>query len=213
MTVSRAACYRAPKSLFQQANFGPWRWRCLRAVPVQRHSSSASRRSASLAGFFDFSHVLDGPLRLGASVRFDGAIALWATIQVTADTARFSRVVLAQRRRQIARLCASERWPDVLCGHQSVCQPPSGPFVFRGTMSCPAWRFLQSMLNKLLIIVLTATVFFIRVATGAELQSSLPSSEKRATEARLVWATINVHNSVNAQNSGSPTHHSRAGSH
>jgi hypothetical protein len=36
-----------------------------------RHSSSRSRRTASLAGFFDLSHVLDGPLRYGASVRFD----------------------------------------------------------------------------------------------------------------------------------------------
>jgi hypothetical protein len=35
------------------------------------HSSSRSRRTASLAGFFDFSHVFDGPLRHGASVRFD----------------------------------------------------------------------------------------------------------------------------------------------
>jgi len=27
------------------------------------HSSSRSRRTASLAGFFDLSHVFDGPLR------------------------------------------------------------------------------------------------------------------------------------------------------
>ena len=27
--------------------------------------------TASLAGFFDLSHVFDGPLRYGASVRFD----------------------------------------------------------------------------------------------------------------------------------------------
>ena len=37
----------------------------------KRHSSSLSRRTASLAGFFDLSHVFDGPLRYGASVRFD----------------------------------------------------------------------------------------------------------------------------------------------
>jgi hypothetical protein len=35
----------------------------------KRHSSSRSRRTASLAGFFDLSHVFDGPLRYGASVR------------------------------------------------------------------------------------------------------------------------------------------------
>ena len=29
----------------------------------QRHSSSRSRRTASLRGFLDFSHVFDGPLR------------------------------------------------------------------------------------------------------------------------------------------------------
>ena len=29
----------------------------------QCHSSSRSRRTASLAGFFDLSHVFDGPLR------------------------------------------------------------------------------------------------------------------------------------------------------
>ena len=33
--------------------------------------SSRSRRTASLARFFDLSHVLDGPLRYGESVRFD----------------------------------------------------------------------------------------------------------------------------------------------
>ena len=27
------------------------------------HSSSRSRRTASLAGFFDLSHIFDGPLR------------------------------------------------------------------------------------------------------------------------------------------------------
>jgi hypothetical protein len=36
-----------------------------------RHCSSRSRRTAALAGFFDFSHVFDGPLRYGASTRFE----------------------------------------------------------------------------------------------------------------------------------------------
>ena len=35
------------------------------------HSSSRSRRTASLCGFFDLSHVFDRPLRYGASTRFD----------------------------------------------------------------------------------------------------------------------------------------------
>jgi hypothetical protein len=33
--------------------------------------SSRSRRTASLAGFFDLSHTLDGPLRYDASTRFE----------------------------------------------------------------------------------------------------------------------------------------------
>ena len=36
--------------------------RCL-SFDDQRHSSSCSRRTASLAGFLDLSHVFDGPLR------------------------------------------------------------------------------------------------------------------------------------------------------
>jgi hypothetical protein len=35
------------------------------AAKAERISSSASRRTASLAGFFDLSHVFDGPLRYG----------------------------------------------------------------------------------------------------------------------------------------------------
>src|SRR5215203_4869462 len=34
-------------------------------------SSSRSRRTAGLSGFFDFSQVFDGPLRYGASNRFE----------------------------------------------------------------------------------------------------------------------------------------------
>ena len=35
------------------------------------HSSSLSLRTASLSGFFDLSLVFDGPLRYGASTRFE----------------------------------------------------------------------------------------------------------------------------------------------
>jgi hypothetical protein len=38
---------------------------------AQLHSSSLSHRTASLSGIFDFSHVLQGPLRYGASMRFE----------------------------------------------------------------------------------------------------------------------------------------------
>src|SRR5437762_1844092 len=41
------------------------------AGPPQFYSSSRSRRTASLSGFFDLSHVFDRPLRWGASRRFD----------------------------------------------------------------------------------------------------------------------------------------------
>jgi hypothetical protein len=40
----------------------------LRGLP---QSSSRSRRTASLSGFLDFNQVLQGPLRYGASMRFD----------------------------------------------------------------------------------------------------------------------------------------------
>jgi hypothetical protein len=36
-----------------------------RHADCQRHASSRSRRTASLAGFFDLSHTFDGPLRWG----------------------------------------------------------------------------------------------------------------------------------------------------
>jgi len=38
---------------------------------AKRHSSSRSRRTASLSGFFDLNHVFDGPLLYGASTLFE----------------------------------------------------------------------------------------------------------------------------------------------
>jgi|GEM_PF-6235109 len=42
-----------------------------RALLVNPNPPHAPRRTASLAGFLDFSHVLHGPLRYGASIRFE----------------------------------------------------------------------------------------------------------------------------------------------
>ena len=40
-------------------------------VDQRVQSSSLSRRTASLCGFFDFNHTFDGPLRYGASIHFE----------------------------------------------------------------------------------------------------------------------------------------------
>ena len=51
---------------------GPGLLRCVSdSGPPYRHFSSRSRRTASLAGFFDLGHAFDGPLRYGASTFFD----------------------------------------------------------------------------------------------------------------------------------------------